>query len=195
MGDFQSSHQSVGIQAHLSEEAFLVMSLDLLGSLFPLFSGKIVPLLHVTYILFELFSPKGWKYSCRSAPGYSNSPRHRNYWSRSLHLPKSRNVLPVGLVNGPKIWSSLFVAFLKMTKMEIKLLIQINKCFTENHTKLFYFLLKWERKIKLLFLSFSLIITCWIFGSALKLKNQWLTQLWYPAAYVREWLIVTQLNM
>lgn len=48
------------------------------GVCLPLFPDKIVPLLQVTYILFEFFSPKGWQSSCRSVPGYSNSPRQRN---------------------------------------------------------------------------------------------------------------------
>lgn len=51
------------------------------------------------------------------------------HWARSLHFPKSEDFSLVGLVNSALIWSSLCGAFFKITKMEMKLLVQDEQMF------------------------------------------------------------------
>lgn len=113
-----------------------------LGVSVPILPGKNCSIFTSHLHNFGFFSPKRWKSSCRSVSEYSNFPDKRNSLIQADHLIfwEKEDFSLVGLVNWAKILSFLSPAFLKMTKMEIKLLIRNKLNNTEIHMKRFFHL-------------------------------------------------------
>lgn len=146
--------------------------------MFQLFPGNSVLLLQITY--FRVLSTQGVRISLQVSAWAFTFPDTGSHRARNLHFLEREDISLVGLVSGTNFLRLLL--FLKWQRWK-------EKSHSMNSTWNIFF--TWIREKKLFSPSFSLIITCWIFGLAMELKNQLFTHFYYPVAYAREWLIVT----